>query len=53
MESTRDLLATQGRASFLGERSLGHLDAGAKTAQLMILAILQVIHDKKSSLSTC
>lgn len=39
VESTRDMLATKGRASFLGERSRGHIDAGAKTAQLMIAAI--------------
>jgi len=37
------MLATKGRASFLGERSLGHIDAGAKTAQLMIAAIAAVI----------
>jgi dihydroxyacetone kinase-like protein len=40
MESTRDMLATKGRASFLAERSLGHIDAGAKTGQLMICAIV-------------
>lgn len=39
VEATRDMLATKGRASFLGERSKGHIDAGAKTAQLMITAI--------------
>lgn len=39
VESTRDMQATKGRASFLGERSKGHIDAGAKTAQLMIAAI--------------
>lgn len=43
VESTRDMLATKGRASFLGERSKGHIDAGAKTAQLMIAAITDVI----------
>ena len=43
LESTRDLLATKGRASFLGERSKGHLDAGAKTSQLIISAIAQVL----------
>lgn len=43
VESTRDMLATKGRASFLGERSKGHIDAGAKTAQLMICAIANVI----------
>ena len=39
VEATRDMIATKGRASFLGERSQGHIDAGAKTAQLMIAAI--------------
>ena len=43
MESTRDMLATKGRASFLEERSLGHIDAGAKTAQLMICTIVDVL----------
>lgn len=46
VESTRDMLATKGRASFLGERSKGHIDAGAKTAQLMISAIAAVLKDK-------
>lgn len=41
LESTRDMLATKGRASFLGERSKGHLDAGAKTAELMIATIVR------------
>lgn len=45
VESTRDMLATKGRASFLGERSKGHIDAGAKTAQLMISAITAVIKE--------
>lgn len=39
VEATRDMLATKGRASFLGERSKGHIDAGAQTAQLMIATI--------------
>lgn len=39
MESTKDMLATKGRASFLGERARGHIDAGARTSQLMICAI--------------
>ncbi len=43
MESTRDMLATKGRASFLDERSRGHIDAGAKTAQLMICALVIVL----------
>lgn len=47
VESTRDMLATKGRASFLGERSKGQIDAGAKTAQLMIDAISTVLLAKK------
>jgi dihydroxyacetone kinase-like protein len=43
MESTRDMLATKGRASFLGERSKGHIDPGAKTAQLMTEAVVGVL----------
>ncbi|MCK9395651.1 MAG: dihydroxyacetone kinase subunit DhaL [Methylobacter sp.] len=43
MESTKDMLATKGRASFLEERSRGHIDAGAKTSQLMICALVSVL----------
>ncbi|PKM34961.1 MAG: dihydroxyacetone kinase subunit L, partial [Gammaproteobacteria bacterium HGW-Gammaproteobacteria-10] len=43
MEATRDMVATKGRASFLGERTRGHIDAGAKTAELMICAIASVL----------
>jgi phosphoenolpyruvate---glycerone phosphotransferase subunit DhaL len=42
-EATRDMLATKGRASFLGERSRGHIDAGAKSSQLMICAIVDTL----------
>lgn len=48
VESTRDMLASKGRASFLGERSKGHIDAGAKTAQLMISAIAKVIKESSN-----
>lgn len=43
MEATRDMVATKGRASFLEERSRGHIDAGAKTTQLMICAVADVL----------
>jgi len=39
MLSTKDLLATKGRASFLGERSKGHIDPGARSSQLMIKTV--------------
>lgn len=43
MLSTKDLLATKGRASFLGERARGHIDAGARTSQLIITVIADEI----------
>jgi phosphoenolpyruvate---glycerone phosphotransferase subunit DhaL len=43
VEATRDMVATKGRASFLGERSRGHIDAGAKSSQLIICAIVDVL----------
>jgi dihydroxyacetone kinase-like protein len=46
MESTRDMLATKGRASFLEERTRGHIDAGARTSQLMICAIIAVLAEQ-------
>jgi len=41
MLATRDMLATKGRASFLGERSVGHVDPGARSCQLMITAVCE------------
>ncbi|MBE0439727.1 MAG: dihydroxyacetone kinase subunit L [Gammaproteobacteria bacterium] len=45
MQSTKNMLATKGRASFLGERAIGHIDAGARTSQLMICAIADCLLD--------
>lgn len=42
-DATQNMLATKGRASFLGERSRGYIDAGAKSSQLMICAIVDVL----------
>jgi dihydroxyacetone kinase-like protein len=39
-ESTKPLRAMRGRASFLGERSVGHMDPGARSSALMITAII-------------
>lgn len=46
MLSTKAMLATKGRASFLGERARGHIDAGARTSQLMLFAIANVVLEK-------
>lgn len=39
MLSTRDMIATKGRAAFLGERAIGHIDPGSKTSQVMIATV--------------
>jgi phosphoenolpyruvate---glycerone phosphotransferase subunit DhaL len=38
-EATAPMRATRGRASFLGERSIGHVDPGARSSSLMIAAL--------------
>ena len=42
-EATRPLKAIRGRASFLGERSIGHVDPGARSSALMVKAISDVL----------
>jgi dihydroxyacetone kinase-like protein len=37
-QATVPMVAQRGRASFLGERSAGHMDPGARSTQLMIAA---------------
>jgi dihydroxyacetone kinase-like protein len=43
MMATRDMIATKGRAHFLGERALGHIDPGAKTSQVAICAVCDLV----------
>jgi len=43
MHATIDMLATKGRASYLGERSIGHQDPGATSANLMASVLLETI----------
>jgi len=43
LASTKNLIATKGRAAGLGERAIGHLDAGAKSCQVMIDAACHTI----------
>lgn len=43
LESTRNLIATKGRAAGLGERAIGHLDAGAKSCQVMIYTVCDLV----------
>jgi dihydroxyacetone kinase-like protein len=39
MENTKDIIAKKGRASYLGERSIGHIDPGATSSHLIISVI--------------
>lgn len=43
MLATKDLIATKGRAAGLGERAIGHIDPGAKSCQLMIEAVCELV----------
>jgi dihydroxyacetone kinase-like protein len=38
-EATKELKATKGRASFLGERSVGHVDPGARSSALLVATL--------------
>ena len=40
-ESTKAMLASKGRASRLGERALGHMDPGAKSAALILAVVAE------------
>ena len=43
VEKTKDMIATKGRASYLGERSLGHQDPGATSFTLMLETIVNSV----------
>ena len=47
MLSTKDIAATKGRASYLGERAKGHIDPGAKSCQLIIFTICNYLMNKE------
>lgn len=47
LESTRDMLATKGRASFLGKRSIGHLDPGARSSALLVHVVCDSIEESQ------
>ncbi len=42
-DRTTPMLAIRGRASFLGERSIGHMDPGARSASLLIGAAVEAL----------
>src|SRR4029453_2702535 len=44
-KATIPMRAIKGRASFLGERSIGHMDPGARSSSLMIAAVCTVMEE--------
>jgi dihydroxyacetone kinase-like protein len=45
-EKTVPMKAIRGRASFLGERSIGHMDPGARSSELIVDAVCDVLEGK-------
>ncbi|HET7639195.1 MAG TPA: dihydroxyacetone kinase subunit DhaL [Ktedonobacteraceae bacterium] len=43
MKATIPLLATKGRASYLGERSIGHQDPGATSSWLILRSLAEIL----------
>jgi phosphoenolpyruvate---glycerone phosphotransferase subunit DhaL len=43
-EATKDRKAIRGRASFLGDRSIGHVDPGARSSALIVEAVAKVLN---------
>jgi len=44
-ESTADMRAKHGRAKYIGDRAIGHMDAGARSIVLMFEAILEYFEE--------
>ncbi len=42
-DATINMLATRGRASFLGERSIGHMDPGARSSALIVASVCRAL----------
>lgn len=40
-QKTKDIVATKGRASYVGERSLGHIDPGSFSSSLLFEALVE------------
>ncbi|MCI5775351.1 MAG: dihydroxyacetone kinase subunit L [Aerococcus sp.] len=47
IEATKDMKATKGRASYLGERSIGHIDPGAASSGLLFEALIEALAGDK------
>jgi dihydroxyacetone kinase-like protein len=45
-QATVPMKAIRGRASFLGDRSIGHMDPGARSSQLLVEAVCDVLEGR-------
>ncbi len=45
VEYTKTIIASKGRASYLGERSLGHQDPGATSSYLLLKALYETVRE--------
>jgi dihydroxyacetone kinase-like protein len=45
-EATVPMRAVRGRASFLGDRSIGHMDPGARSSALIVAAVADVLEER-------
>lgn len=48
MKNTIPLVAKKGRASYLGERSIGHQDPGATSAYLLLKTLLETLENRSN-----
>lgn len=48
VEYTKGIIAKKGRASYLGERSIGHQDPGATSCYIILSAVYKAIYDKNN-----
>lgn len=46
-QATIPMLAIKGRASFLGERSIGHMDPGARSSELLVHALIETMQESQ------
>lgn len=44
--ATKDMIAKKGRASYLGERSINHIDPGSQSSGYLFESLLEVINNK-------
>jgi dihydroxyacetone kinase-like protein len=49
--ATVPMLARKGRAAFLGERSLGHMDPGARSCELILNAVCRHLESRRDAIN--